>query len=200
MEYIKCGVPQGSCPGPLLFLFYIDDMPYVLKCSKITMYADYASLAYSAKNVSDISNDMNYELESVRKWLHTSKLSLNVAKTTSMLIGTKNASQDKSNRELLKTELKVTEEFTERKTCVKYLGIQIDDQLRWKEHVASVSLKVSRATVMIKYSKKFLPTETLKWLYRGMIEPHLRFYCSVWANCGVNTRRILERLQIDQCV
>ena len=65
-------------------------MPCALKSSKITMYADDTSLAYSAKSVSDISNVMSYELESLRKWLSGNKLSLNVAKTTSMLIGTRN--------------------------------------------------------------------------------------------------------------
>ena len=56
----------------------------------------------------------------------------------------------------------------EQRTCVKYLGIQIDNQLKkWKQHVASVSLKVSRGIGMIKYAKRFIPTETLKLLYRG---------------------------------
>ena len=194
-EYIRCGVPQGSCLGPLLFLLYINDMPCALKCSKITMYADDTSLAYSAKSVSDISNVMNYELENLRKWLSGNKLSLNVAKATSMLIGTRNTLQDKNNGELLKTELKISEELIEQKTSVKYLGIQIDNQLKWKEHVASVSMKVSRVIGMIKYAKKILPPETLKLLYRGLIEPHIRFCCSVWGNCGVSTIKILERLQ-----
>ena len=194
-EYIRCGVPQGSCLGPLLFLLYINDMPYALKYSKTTMYADDTSLAYSAKSVSDISNVMNYELESLRKWLFSNKLSLNVAKTTSMLIGTRNRLQDKSNGELHRTNFNISDELIEQKTCVKYLGIQIDSQLKWKEHVESVSLKVSRAIGMIKYAKKFLPTETLKLLYRGLIEPHLRFCCSVWGSCGASTRKILERLQ-----
>ena len=51
-------------------------MPCALKCSKITIYADDTSLAYSAKSASDISNVMNYELESLRKWLSGNKLSL----------------------------------------------------------------------------------------------------------------------------
>ena len=82
------------------------------------MYADDTSLAYSAKSVSDISNVMNYELESLRKWLSGNKLSLNVAKTTSMLIGTRNTLQDKNNGELLKTEFKISEELIEQKTSV----------------------------------------------------------------------------------
>ena len=48
---------------------------------------------------------------------------------------------------------------------------------------------------MSKYAKKFLPTETLKLLYRGLIEPYQRFNCSVKGNCGVNTLRILDKLQ-----
>ena len=61
--------------------------------------------------------------------------------------------------------------FTLYRTCVKCLGIQIDYQLKWKEHVASVSLKVSRASGMINYAKKLLPEETLKLLYCGLVEP-----------------------------
>ena len=61
--------------------------------------------------------------------------------------------------------------------------------------VSVAERKVSRTIGMIKYSIKLLPTETLKLLYRGLIESHLRFCCSVWCNCGVSTRKILERLQ-----
>ena len=47
-----------------------------------------------------------------------------------MMIDAKNALQDKSSGELLKREFKITEEFIEQKTCIKYLGIQIDNQLK----------------------------------------------------------------------
>ena len=94
-------------------------MPYALKYSKSKMFDDNTSLAYSAKNVSDIFDVMNYELESRRELLYSNTLSLKIAKTTSMLIGTKNALQDKSNREPIRTECKITEEFIEQRTCVK---------------------------------------------------------------------------------
>ena len=68
-------------------------MSYALKCSKIIIYTDDTSLAYSAKNVSNIFNVsdifhfLNYE--SLRKGLYSNNLSLNVAKTVSTLICTK---------------------------------------------------------------------------------------------------------------
>ena len=46
------------------------------------MYADDTSLAYTAKSASSIPNDINYELKSLRKWLYSTKLLLNVAKPT----------------------------------------------------------------------------------------------------------------------
>ena len=82
---IKCGVPQGSCLGPLLFLLFINDMPLSLHNSKVTMYADDTSLAYASDSIDDITKAMNTELENIRKWLYGNKLTLNVTKTTSMI-------------------------------------------------------------------------------------------------------------------
>ena len=55
MEYISCGVPQGSCLGPLLFLLFINDMPYSLTKVKVNVYADNTSLTYSDVKLDNVT-------------------------------------------------------------------------------------------------------------------------------------------------
>ncbi len=56
-------------------------------------------------------------------------------------------------------DLKIRSQDLEVVETTKYLGLQIDSSLDWKEHVKSVSTKVSRAVGFLKYAKSFLPME-----------------------------------------
>ena len=86
---IKCGVPQGSILGPLLFLLYINDLPHCLSKTKPRLFADDTNLTASANSMTDLEAAVNSDLENLRKWLIANKLSLNVAKTEFTLIGSK---------------------------------------------------------------------------------------------------------------
>ena len=77
----------------------------------------------------------------------------------------------------------------------KYLGVQSDCSLDWKEQVKAVSAKVSRAIGFLKHVKKFLTRATLENLYTGIVEPHFRCCCSVWGCCGSTEINQLQKLQ-----
>ena len=89
MENIEVGVPQGSCLGPLLLLVYINNLPCIIKNSKVSMYADDTSLSHFSKNISQLNWAINEDLGKLDRWLKGNKLSLNITKTHSMLITTK---------------------------------------------------------------------------------------------------------------
>ena len=77
---IKCGVPQGSTLGPLLFLLYINDLRYSLKYSIVSHFADDTSIIYSSNHLKTIETNLNFDLKCVSEWLKSNRLSLNVKK------------------------------------------------------------------------------------------------------------------------
>ena len=82
-------IPQGSILGPLFFLLYINDLPQCLSETKPRLFADDTNLTASGDSIPHLETAVNSDLENLRKWLIANRLTLNVAKTEFMLIGSK---------------------------------------------------------------------------------------------------------------
>ena len=123
LDNINFGAPQGSCLGPLLFLIYINDLPLTLDSSNVNMYADDTSIYYSSKSISSINNAVNKDLQSLKSWLDENKLSLNVAKTQSILIGSRYKIRAVEQSDNQKPFLHIGYEAISIITSTKYLGV-----------------------------------------------------------------------------
>ena len=62
---VKCGVPQGSILGPLLFLLYVNDLKNVSSVLDPIMFADDTNLFYTHSNIQKLFSTMNEELASI---------------------------------------------------------------------------------------------------------------------------------------
>ena len=78
---VTCGVPQGSVLGPLLFLIYINDLPYVSKVLSFFLFADDTNIYFETENIEKLQVKINKELLKVKSWLEVNKLALNIEKT-----------------------------------------------------------------------------------------------------------------------
>ena len=141
LENIHFGVPRGSCLGPLLFLIYINDLPLALDSSNVNMYADDTSIYYSSKSISSINNAVNNDLQSLKSWLDENKLSLNVAKTQSILIGSRYKIRAVEQPDNQKPSLHIGDEAISIITSTKYFGFQVDQFLNWDEHLVTITKK-----------------------------------------------------------
>ena len=192
---INCGVPQGPCLGPLLFIIYINDLPFALKICKFTMYADDTSISYSSKSIEDLTETLNNELKCLKEWLQDNKLSLNVIKTQAMVIGSRQNLKKIGENSVDFPAFVIDDSPVELFDSIKYLGVQVDQYLVWDEQIKSVQAKVSRSLGFLKYAKKFLPKPVLCKLYIGIVEPHFRYCCSLWGSCAEFRLVKLQKLQ-----
>ena len=119
------------------------------------LYADDTCIAHASNSIDDLTESMNTELEKLIKWLHGNKLTLNVTKTTSMIIDTNRKLHKSDSGELIQAQFKISGEAIEQKTSLKCLRVVLDNQLKWKDHISLISSKISRAIGIIKYAKRY---------------------------------------------
>ena len=70
---ITCGIPKGSILGALLFLLYVNDMPYDL-----FLYADDTYLTFQHENVKEIGEQLNLNFSCLCDWFIDNKLSIHL--------------------------------------------------------------------------------------------------------------------------
>jgi hypothetical protein len=78
---------------------------------------------------------MNEELLQLTDWFGANKLSLNVSNTNYMIFTNKNVQYNDLDIQLANTTLKKT-------SCAKFLGIHIDENLRWNVHTRMLILRL----------------------------------------------------------
>ena len=128
---IKCGVPQGSILGPLLFLLYINDMPDCLQNSDPSPYADDTVICASSNDCNDLVAIINADLENIRKWMGKNKLQIHPKKSKYMFV----ASPHNLKNNINDHPVSINNIPIARIHNYSCLGVKLDERLSWGSHI-----------------------------------------------------------------
>ena len=187
---IHHGVPQGSILGPVLFVIYINDIVKQVKNCSIELYADDTVLYFSHHDPSRIENILNNDLQRVYDWMCVNKLSLNLQKTESFLIGSRTML---ARRKFLC--IKLCGQPIKHKETVKYLGLTLDQQLKWDVHIDVLFGKASKLVNYLSRLRHILNETCLKLIYNSLILPLFDYADLVYDSSNLQHTMKLQKLQ-----
>ena len=163
---ITCGAPQGSILGPLLFLLYINHLPQAFAFQNVS-FADDTCLFFKSNCMNTLQAAVNGEIKHVDDWLISNKLTLNCSKTKFMVLT--------RSHELQKIKINVVTGAVEEVNQVKYLGVLIDNQLKWQQQLDHVCKKLACASYALLKLRAFSPISTLKTVYYALVHAYLSY-------------------------
>jgi hypothetical protein len=185
---VVCGVPQGSVLGPTLFLLYINDICNSSAVLNMILFADDTNMFHNGSDLSELCNIVTLELNKLNTWFQVNKLSLNIQKTNFIIFGNKKKMQGDFKINIHGVEL-------QRVYVTKFLGVYIDHEFNWIEHIRVIKQKVAKNIGIITKVQQLINIEALHSLYFSLISPYL-YYCSeVWGNTYISRYSSLVLLQ-----
>ena len=188
-NFLPIGVPQGTILGPILFILYINDLGLNLPDCNYTIYADDISLYSFDKTLKGAENKLQSYVNDTVEWLDKNGLIVNPSKSNVMVIGSKQRTEN------LKLNIFIKNSRIEQTRTFKLLGVNIDNNLTWKQHTSSVVKKISSKIGLVKRLQTFLPNQIIRKLYAPLIQSHLDYCLTVWGNCLSQDRHKIQQLQ-----
>ena len=179
---VTSGVPQGSILGPLLFLFYVNDIPDIVS-STAKMFADDTKVYRKISSKADcdsLQSDLNELAAWSKRWL----LEFNAEKCVVLRI-----------RAALNYQYSLNGVYLKEVTSQKDLGITISNSLNQTKHVQELVKKARQKIAMFRRCFTGLDEAKVTTLYQSIVRPALEFASTAWSPYTKKDIEALEKVQ-----
>ena len=185
---VTSGVPQGSVLGPTLFIYFINDLPNVINNVSVKIFADDTKVFKGIKNDDDVTNLQN-AIDEMYEWTNKWLLKFDKEKCKVLHLGRNNPKHeyfignDVDRITLDETDLE------------KDLGVFIDPELNFKNHVKKTVQKASYASYKIIRNFTYRDSDILVPLFKSLVRPILEYGNTVWSNGLKKNMNKIENVQ-----
>ena len=132
---------------------------------------------------------VNKELKLLSLWLNLNRLALNVSKTNFVIF---RSPKRPLNRNVI---LIMNRKAIDQKDHVKYLGVLMDQHLSWKQHISSVSKKISRGIGILAKLRGNMDQKLLIDIYYCLVYSYLSYGVEAWGSACDTHLKCIRVLQ-----
>ena len=175
------GVVQGSKCAPLYFDIYSNEFFHLCSNDDLILYADDTCLIFTSNDITFLTQHVNNKLRLILEWCNYNKLCLNPSKSEFSKI---------SNRpNVTDPTLFLNSQPLIQSRTFKYLGIHIDNTLKFYTQVEHIQTKLYQLSGITFRLKKHLNLSTAKNVYFSCVYSTLTYCLAVWGGVSLCTRR-----------
>ena len=152
------------------------------------LFADDTNVFISGNKLRKLINTLHIELDKLYAWLQSNKLTLNLLKTHYMVF-------HRAKHKHMDVKLCINKVPIQQVDNTKFLGVIIDDNLNWSNHISYINSKIAKGIGIICRARKFFSKSALINLYYAFIFPYLIYCVEVWGNALSTHTQPLIKLQ-----
>ena len=180
------GIPEGSILGPILLVIYINDLPEVVKCGTY-LFADDTKI-FRHKTTKEDALQLQSDINSLAQWSQNWRLIFRPKKYHVLMLGKF-------------CNVKYTEKYTLHRQELEHvfeqkdLGIILDTELKFDEHITVKVKKENAITRLIRRTFSYLDGPLIKKLISTFVRPQLEYGQVRWSPHLKKCITILENVQ-----
>ena len=208
---ITRGLQKGTVNSPTLFNIFNADTLNLFKLNSgndcyALAFADDLILYIADKNLERITVKLQELYTKIKNYYLNWKLEINAKKCETILfrepISNKTQTTFKNWRKFSIKDIDNETTIVPHKRTVKYLGVHIDDLLRFNQHIDKQTEKAKKAFKGLHnlFYSPHLDQKAKIIAYQSLIRPILSYACSVWFKISASSMRAFERKCIKVCI